>query len=290
VVAVADAGGVLVAVAGAIAVPVFDAVREGLADAGGVFVAVAAAIAVLVFDAVRVGLADGVADAGAVAVDVATAVAVAERVAVALGVRVAEAVRLGVGGAVAVAVGIVAVRVAVGVGEKRTNGAENGEVLLLLSVLVAVTLGPTGEPSYDQVPSELYTVPSNTAPWPSPSEKISTVHCAHEVPCTGSRPRMVGGARLSGSSWTRSSIACAWSHTSSSSRPSIRGATPRIRNACSSLPAFSLPRPTRIWYRTRNASLQTSRSQSASYATRWSRQPIAPQLRRPCSRDPGSAS
>ena len=100
-------------------------------------------------------------------------------------------VDVAVEGDVAVAVECVvgvAVVVPVGVGDVTENGAENSEVLLLMSVLVAVTCGPLSGPSNVQLPSLVKTEPSNTRPSSSESEKISTAQGAQEVPCSGPMP------------------------------------------------------------------------------------------------------
>jgi hypothetical protein len=89
------------------------------------------------------------------------------------------------------------VGLAVGVGDANANGAENSDVLLLMSVLVAVMLGPFGGLSNVHVPSVLKTLPSKMRPCAPLSEKISTVHCAQEVPDTGLIASIVGGDRLS---------------------------------------------------------------------------------------------
>src|SRR5262249_8033735 len=106
---------------------------------------------------------------------------------------------VGVDGAVAVCVGVsvAVVALGLGVGVTSENGAENSDVLLLMSVFVAVTFGPLSGPSNVQLPSLVNTEASKTRPCPSESEKISTAHGAHAVPCSGSLPTIVGGARLS---------------------------------------------------------------------------------------------
>jgi hypothetical protein len=58
----------------------------------------------------------------------------------------------------------------VGVGDATEKGAENSEVLLLMSVLVAVTCGPLTGSLNVQVPSSVNTDPSNTRPSSSASE------------------------------------------------------------------------------------------------------------------------
>ena len=89
------------------------------------------------------------------------------------------------------------VGLSVGVGDVTEKGAENSEVLLLMSVLVAVTCGPLTGPLNVQLPSLVKTDPSNTRPSSSASEKMSTAQGAQDVPWSGPMPRMVGGARLS---------------------------------------------------------------------------------------------
>jgi hypothetical protein len=69
-------------------------------------------------------------------------------------------VRVRVG--VSVDVGFVALGVAVGV--DRENGAENSEVLSLMSMLVAVACGPLSGPLKVQLPSSVSTEPSKTRP------------------------------------------------------------------------------------------------------------------------------
>src|SRR5215470_8266514 len=158
--------------------------------------------------AVAVGLTDDV--TVGVAVPLVVVAAVADCVAAAVRVAVAGALGVTVTDAAPVAVRVdsdvgVCVRVAVEVpvaggepvGVARETGAENGEVLLLISVLVAVTCGPLSGPLNVQLPSLVNTDPSNTRPSSSESEKISTAQGAHDVPCSGSRPSIVGGARLS---------------------------------------------------------------------------------------------
>jgi hypothetical protein len=143
-----------------------------------VFVAVAVGVLVRVAVPVGVGVRVGV----GVGVWVGVAVGVLVRVTVLLGVAVRVAVGLGEG---------------VGVGVGRKKGAENAEVLLLMSVLVAVTCGPLTGPLNVQLPSLVKTEPSKTRPSSSESEKISTAHGAHAVPWSGPLPTMTGGARLS---------------------------------------------------------------------------------------------
>ena len=72
-----------------------------------------------------------------------------------LGVRVGVLVNVdfGVRVRVAVNVGGTGVGLGVGVGVGRATGAENSEVLLLTSVLVAVTCGPLTGPLNVQLPS-----------------------------------------------------------------------------------------------------------------------------------------
>jgi hypothetical protein len=196
-------------VAGAVRVTVAVAVRAtvgvGLAYRVEVTVGVALedAVRVLVGDEERVPVADGLRVGVAVAEPVAVAVRVTVEVALRVGVAVEELVGVSldvgvrVGVRVAVDVGIATVALGVGVWVNRENGAENSEVLLLMSVLVAVTCGPLSGPLKVQLPSVVKTEPSKTRPWLSASEKISTVQWAHEVPCSGPMPSMIGNPRSS---------------------------------------------------------------------------------------------
>ena len=121
-------------------------VGVALVVGAGVLVGDDAAVRVAVALVVVAGVAEWVPDAVRVGVNGALGVGVtdAEPVAVRVASDVGFAVRVAVDVPVA---GGVAVGEPVGVGLNNETGAENGEVLLLLSVLVAVTLGPTGEPA-----------------------------------------------------------------------------------------------------------------------------------------------
>jgi hypothetical protein len=195
-----------------VAVAVRSTVGVGLAGPVEVTVAVAlaGAVRVLVGDeepAVTDGLGVRVAVAELVTVAVRVTVAVALRVGVGLALRVAVGVEelvgvaldveIRVGVRVAVEVGIATVALGVGVGVSNENGAENSEVLLLMSVLVAVTCGPLSGPLKVQLPSVVKTEPSKTRPSSSESEKISTVQLAHDVPCSGPTPSIIGNPRSS---------------------------------------------------------------------------------------------
>ena len=188
-----------------VAVAVRSTLGVALADRVEVTVAVALedAVRVLVGDEERVPVADGLRVGVAVAKPVAVAVRVTVEVALRVGVAVEELVGVSldvgvrVGVRVAVDVGIATVALGVGVWVNRENGAENSEVLLLMSVLVAVTCGPLSGPLKVQLPSVVKTEPSKTRPWLSASEKISTVQWAHEVPCSGPMPSMIGNPRSS---------------------------------------------------------------------------------------------
>ena len=110
---------------------------------------------------------------------------------------VADAVRVRVRVAVGGAGVLVGLGDVLGVGEVSENGIENGDVLLLMSVLVAVTFGPLSGPLKVQLPSLVNTTPSKRRPSSCESAKISTIQGAQAVPCRGSMPSIVGGARSS---------------------------------------------------------------------------------------------
>ena len=216
-VAVVDEDAVPVAVRLAVAVAevVAVAVREAVAVALGADVADEVAVDVAV--GVRVGVAVLDEEAVRVAVRLAVAVAVTEPVAVtvreavdvALGADVADQVAVDVAVWVRVRVGVGGTGVgdrlgdAVGVGDVSENGAENGDVLWLMSVAVAVMCGPLSGPLKVQLASLVVkTVPSKTRPSSSESEKMSTAHGTQAVPWSGAMPSIVGGARLSLPPWT----------------------------------------------------------------------------------------